>query len=273
LYASVPQLHPAAPVPPAAPVRRPLSWTGIVALAVSGVLVLLVAVQAYQIHRLGSALDRTRADLTSARSSLDGRLDAADRHAAAQFDSEHLATVALESVFRVRAGDFFGSAFAVGRPAPDGGTMLFTNFHVVEQVWDRGRREVQIEHADQLFEAVIVAGDKKLDVAQLRTTAKIPGLAVAAAEAKEGQPVLVAGAPEGLKDTVTTGVVSSFRDATSDHGRFIQFDAPINPGNSGGPVINARAEVIGIASAKFSASEGIGLAIPIAVACGKYAIC
>jgi putative serine protease PepD len=67
--------------------------------------------------------------------------------------------------------------------------------------------------------------------------------------------------------------VSAFRDANSDHGPYIQFDAPINPGNSGGPVINAAAPVIGIASAKFTDAEGIGLAIPIKVACEKYAVC
>jgi putative serine protease PepD len=280
VYGSVPP-HTAAPIsaspvpqPPLyAPPRRSLGWPGIVALALAGVLVVLVGLQAYQIQRLGSDLTRTRADLARLRADTNERLTAADDWTAAQFDSERLAGIALESVFRVRAGDYFGSAFAVGEPASDGGTNLFTNFHVVEQVWDRGERKVKLEHADQLFEATIVAGDKKLDVAQLHTTAKIDGLAVAEEAAKPGQPVLVAGAPQGLKDTVTTGIVSSFRDATSDHGPYIQFDAPINPGNSGGPVINARAEVIGIASAKFLESEGIGLAIPIGLACDKYPVC
>ena len=233
----------------------------------------MAGLQAYQIHRLGSRLDQARAEALAARTEASQRADAADKRLAGQFDSEHLAAVALASVFRVRAGDYFGTAFAVGKPASDGGTNLFTNFHVVEQVWNRGERKVQLEHADQLFEATIVAGDKKLDVAQLHTTAKIAGLTIAAAASKAGQPVLVAGSPQGLKDTVTTGVVSAFRDATSDHGPYIQFDAPINPGNSGGPVINAAAEVIGIASAKFVESEGIGLAIPIKVACDKYPVC
>jgi putative serine protease PepD len=261
------------PLPFAPPASRPRGWTGLIALVLAGLLVVLAAVQAFQIHRLGSDLDRARADLAAERSDTGRRLDAAEQRLAAGFDSERLAALALPSVFRVRAGDYFGSAFAVGKPAPDGGTNLFTNFHVVEQVWKRGERKVQLEHADLLFDATIVAGDKKLDVAQLHTTAKIDGLTTAPAASKAGQQVLVAGAPEGLKDTVTTGIVSSFREATSDHGPYIQFDAPINPGNSGGPVINARAEVIGIASAKFIESEGIGLAIPIAVACEKYPVC
>jgi len=53
----------------------------------------------------------------------------------------------------------------------------------------------------------------------------------------------------------------------------VQFDAPINPGNSGGPVINAQGEVVGIASAKVRNAEGIGLAIPISLACQLFPIC
>jgi putative serine protease PepD len=267
-----PQPFPGPQPTPSSPRRGP-SWPGIVALALVGLLLSLAVLQAYQIHRLGTQLGRAQSALAADRADESRRLSAIEQKLAGQFDGERLAAGSLPSVFRVRAGDFQGTAFAVGKPATDGGTNLFTNFHVVEQAWDRGERKVKLEHADQLFDATIVAGDKKLDVAQLHTTAKIDGLAVAPDPAKAGQPVLVVGAPQGLKDTVTTGIVSAFRDANSDHGPYIQFDAPINPGNSGGPVINAAAQVIGIASAKFTDAEGIGLAIPIKVACEKYAVC
>jgi putative serine protease PepD len=78
----------------------------------------------------------------------------------------------------------------------------------------------------------------------------------------------VVGAPLGLEDTVTTGVVSAYRQ--EDDGPTIQFDAPINPGNSGGPVVSADEEVLGLATAKAKDAEGIGLAIPIKTACDAF---
>ena len=80
------------------------------------------------------------------------------------------------------------------------------------------------------------------------------------------------GAPLGLEDTVTTGVISAFRPKDPD-GPTIQFDAPINPGNSGGPVVNSAKQVVGLATAKARDAEGIGLAIPIKTACDTFDVC
>jgi serine protease Do len=72
--------------------------------------------------------------------------------------------------------------------------------------------------------------------------------------------------PNGLKKTVTVGVVSavgrSFKADGRDYDDFIQTDASINPGNSGGPLLNIDGEVIGINSAIYAGGQGIGFAIP-----------
>ncbi|WP_319461010.1 trypsin-like peptidase domain-containing protein [Micromonospora sp. RTP1Z1] len=265
------------PVPAARPERR--RRLPVVALALAVVLALVAGVQAYQLHRLDdrlAATDRRLADAQGADGSrmddLEKRAEALEKQAGAAFNPEAVASAVLPSVFRVRAGQFTGTAFAIGKPAA-GGTTLLTNFHVVESVFDGGGRKVFLERTDQRFEATIVKVDKAKDLAQLRTTAKFSGLVAAATPVKSGQQIVVVGAPLGLQDSVTTGVVSAFRKDEGGSGPVIQFDAPINPGNSGGPVINGSKEVVGIATAKARDAEGIGLAVPIRTACDTFKLC
>ncbi|WP_435206038.1 trypsin-like peptidase domain-containing protein [Micromonospora sp. bgisy143] len=269
---------PGATPPPVRPTRR--RWPAVLATVLIVALAAVAGVQAYQLDRLGDRLAATDGRLAQAQDGdgarLDGlekRADALEKQAGAAFNPEAVATAVLPSVFRVRAGQFTGSAFAVGKPAAGGGTNLFTNFHVVEAVWEGGGREVFLERTDQRFPATIVKVDKTNDVAHLRTTGKFTGLVTAPTAVKSGQQIVVVGAPLGLEDSVTTGVVSALRAAQGGSGPAIQFDAPINPGNSGGPVINGSKQVVGIATAKARDAEGIGLAVPIKVACDGFKIC
>ncbi|MGQ5260028.1 trypsin-like peptidase domain-containing protein [Micromonospora sp. ZYX-F-536] len=268
----------AAPLPAAPPRRR--RWPVVLATLAVVVLAAVAGLQAYQLDRLGDRLADTDRRLAQAQDGdgtrLDGleqRTEALEKQAGAAFNPEAVASAVLPSVFRVRAGEFTGTAFAVGKPVAGGGTNLFTNFHVVEAVWDGGGRQVFLERTDQRFPATIVKVDKTNDVAQLRTTGKFTGLITASAVVKSGQQIVVVGAPLGLEDSVTTGVVSALRDAQGNSGPAIQFDAPINPGNSGGPVVNGSKQVVGIATAKARDAEGIGLAVPIKVACDGFKIC
>ncbi|GAA3740972.1 S1C family serine protease [Micromonospora maritima] len=252
----------------------------VVALVLAGVLAVVAGVQAYQIHRLDdrlAAADRRMAEAQGADARrLDGleqRAGSLEKQAGAAFNPEAVASAVLPSVFRVRAGQFTGTAFAVGKAPAGGGTTLLTNFHVVEAVFTAGERKVFLERTDQRFEATIVSTDKEKDLAQLRTTATFSGLVAARTPVKSGQQIVVVGAPLGLQDSVTTGVVSAFRKDEDGSGPVIQFDAPINPGNSGGPVINGSKEVVGIATAKARDAEGIGLAVPIKTACDRFKLC
>jgi putative serine protease PepD len=174
-------------------------------------------------------------------------------------------------VFRVRAGNFTGTAFSIGDKGDDGRANLFTNFHVVESVWDNGGRKVFLERGKDEVNATIVKIDRNKDLALLSTSKKIDGLTASTAAVKPGQQIVVVGAPLGLEDSVTTGVISAYRRQSD--GPSIQFDAPINPGNSGGPVVNSKQQVLGLATAKARDAEGIGLAIPIKTACDAFKVC
>lgn len=56
----------------------------------------------------------------------------------------------------------------------------------------------------------------------------------------EGESVFVIGHPEGLRFTLSTGIISRMSGST------IQMSAPVSPGNSGGPVFDDRGNLVGI---------------------------
>jgi len=85
---------------------------------------------------------------------------------------------------------------------------------------------------------------------------------------RTGNIVIAMGSPFGLSETVTQGIVSAHRQTLYVEGRrfddVIQTDASINKGNSGGPLIDIRAEVIGVNIAVYSTDStfsGVGFAI------------
>jgi len=248
-----------------------------------GLLVVLAGVVVYQAVRIERLTDRVAANEkvliesqsrdTARLDGLDGRAGELEKQLGGAFNPEAISSAALPSVFRVAAGDVSGTAFAVGKPASGGKTNLITNFHVVEDVYEGGGRQVFLERGDKRYPATIVAVNRSGDVAHLRTDTKVTGLVTAGGTVRSGQQIVVVGAPLGLTDSVTTGVVSAVRDLPDSDGPMIQFDAPINPGNSGGPVINSAKQVVGIATAKARDAEGIGLAVPIKVACDSFKIC
>jgi S1-C subfamily serine protease len=251
-----------------------------IAMLVAVALLILLGWQTYQVERLSRQvrdadrrLDQAQAADTARGEEVDRRVGALERQAGKTFNPEAISAAVLPSVFRVIAGPVSGTAFAVGKPASGGGTNLLTNWHVVEPVWESGQRKVFLERTGQRFAATVVKVDKAHDVAHLKVEAKFTGLAAAPAPAKSGQQIVVVGAPLGLEDSVTTGVVSAQRTLPDLAGPVIQFDAPINPGNSGGPVVNGAKQVVGIATAKRRDAEGIGLAVPIKTACDAFPIC
>lgn len=146
---------------------------------------------------------------------------------------------------------------------------VLTNYHVVADV-----DEIKVQLPDKRrFDAKIVGVDKKTDVAVLEMKGSIPDdlatVQLGDSDAlQDGDLVMAIGAPFGLTQTVTSGIISAKGRSDvgiSDYEDFLQTDAPINPGNSGGPLINMHGEVVGMNTAietNVGQFSGVGFAIP-----------
>ncbi len=147
---------------------------------------------------------------------------------------------------------------------------ILTNYHVVADV-----DKLNVRLADQRrFDAEIVGTDPRSDVAIIKIKGKVPDdlptVDLGDSDALQaGDLVIAVGAPFGLTQTVTQGIISATgREdvGISDYEDFLQTDAPINPGNSGGPLVNMRGQVIGMNSAiatNIGQFAGVGFAIPV----------
>ncbi len=161
-----------------------------------------------------------------------------------------------------------GSGFVVDKAGH-----IVTNYHVIE-----GADQIEVSFSNQdTLRATLVGSDPSTDIAVLRVEASSRSLTPLvlgnSGSVRVGDPVVAIGNPFGLARTATAGIVSAVQERTItapngypiDH--VIQTDAPINSGNSGGPLLNDRAQVIGvnsqIAPAQGSSGNvGIGFAVP-----------
>ncbi len=124
------------------------------------------------------------------------------------------------------------------------------------------------------YKARLVAADDSTDLAVIRISAPSSALKPLALgnsdDVEVGGPVVAIGSPFGLRETVTSGIVSALHRSIDSPNGFtisnsIQTDAPINHGNSGGPLLDASADVIGVNSqiqTESGGSDGVGFAIP-----------
>jgi putative serine protease PepD len=147
---------------------------------------------------------------------------------------------------------------------------IVTNEHVVD-----GASSVSVKFSDgSTYKATVVGTDTSTDLAVIHVNApasKLVPLTLAdSSKVAVGDGVVAIGNPFGLDDTVTSGIVSAInREITAPDNSpiegAIQTDAAINHGNSGGPLLNAKAQVIGITSqiqSDSGGSDGVGFAIP-----------
>ncbi|MGW2279913.1 S1C family serine protease [Streptomyces sp. NPDC001770] len=165
---------------------------------------------------------------------------------------------------------------------------ILTNNHVVAPAGSSGDITVTFSGGESAS-AEVVGTDSGYDLAVVKVSgvSGLRPLALGNSDNVEvGDPVVAIGAPYDLSNTVTSGIISAKQRPITSGGEAagstdvsyvdaLQTDAPINPGNSGGPLLDARAQVIGINSAIRAAdtgaaetgaqagSIGLGFAIPI----------
>jgi S1-C subfamily serine protease len=189
-------------------------------------------------------------------------LDAYSNAVSATVDAAGAAVVHLE-VRHHRAkepeGGGSGSGFFL---SPDG--YALTNSHVVHNA---SRLFGQLADGRRL-RADLVGEDPHTDLAVVRVSSDpLPHLRLADSDqVRPGQIAIALGSPMGFQQTVTAGIVSGLgRSLRTQSGRtidnIIQTDAALNPGNSGGPLVNTRAEVIGVNTAIIRPAQGICFAI------------
>jgi putative serine protease PepD len=170
---------------------------------------------------------------------------------------------------------------------------IVTNNHVASMAGDGATATIRVTLSDgRLFSASVVGTDPIMDIAVIKIEAA--GLSPIewgdSSSMVVGDEAIAIGAPLGLQNTVTDGVVSAVNRSisisdSSDGYNFqlpngestiskqpvvlpvIQTDASINPGNSGGALLNANGQLVGInvaiaSSGNSDGSIGVGFSIP-----------
>ncbi|MFJ6085462.1 S1C family serine protease [Streptomyces sp. NPDC092369] len=164
---------------------------------------------------------------------------------------------------------------------------IVTNNHVVADAIDGGKLTATFPNGKK-YDAEVVGHAQGYDVAVIKLKnppSDLKPLTLGDSDkVAVGDSTIAIGAPFGLSNTVTTGIISAKNrpvassDGTGSNASYmsaLQTDASINPGNSGGPLLDAQGNVIGINSAiqstgsgglggtSQSGSIGLGFAIPI----------
>ena len=173
---------------------------------------------------------------------------------------------AAPSLVSIMTTDGAGAGFFVSEQGH-----VITNLHVVN-----GASEIVVVSADgETFDAEILARDVGNDLALLeveigRADIEVPTFADVE-ELRVGEPVGALGAPYGLSNTLTVGIISALDRTRPSTGttheplrNLIQTDTALNPGNSGGMLVDAYGRLIGVPTQIESpdrGSSGIGFAV------------
>ncbi|TGL64624.1 PDZ domain-containing protein [Leptospira sarikeiensis] len=145
---------------------------------------------------------------------------------------------------------------------------ILTNDHVVRNF---DKFKVVFKNVKEPVSAKLIGTDPMIDVALLKVEANQDLQPIEIGDSsvvKVGDWAIAIGAPFGLEQSMTVGVISKVGRGGIDNSgvHYIQTDAAINQGNSGGPLLDINGRVVGINRMIVSPSGGsigLGFAIPI----------
>jgi putative serine protease PepD len=176
------------------------------------------------------------------------------------------AAKAAPSVVTVYVTGASGSGSGSGVVLSDDGYVL-TNNHVVS-LDGAGSSVVSVRTSDgTLYDATVVGTQPVYDLAVLKlqgASGLTPATFADSDQVQVGDLAVAIGAPLGLSDTVTDGIISAKGRAVATGSTegdatvidALQTDAAINPGNSGGALVDGAGEVVGINTAIASVASG-----------------
>jgi len=147
----------------------------------------------------------------------------------------------------------FGSGFFIAKD------LIATNYHVIREADSATVVLVGKKIENPIIGAVAI--DTLNDLAILKTSlTNATSLPVdTCGGVSAGDDVYAVGNPEGLRGTISSGIISAIR---GDGDAIYQITAPISKGSSGGPVISSNGKVIGISVGILSSGQNLNFAIP-----------
>ncbi|MEK7833793.1 MAG: trypsin-like peptidase domain-containing protein [Acidobacteriota bacterium] len=153
-----------------------------------------------------------------------------------------------------------GSGFIV---TPGGA--IVSNLHVVQGA---AMLRVKLPSGDVYKTSDLVDVDDTKDIAIIKIKGfKLPAVSLGDSDkAETGDSIVAISSPEGLVNSLTTGVISGVRRL--DTHRVFQITAPISRGSSGGALFNSNGEVIGVVTYLLKSGQNINFAVPINYARG-----
>lgn len=214
------------------------------------------------------------------------------------------AAVASPSVVTVNVSSSQSAGNGSGEFLTSDGYIL-TNTHVVTLDGESASVNIEVKTYDgKVYKARVIGTDPTNDLAVIKVDAPVEFTPIKFADSSKlnvGDNVVAIGAPLGLAQTVTKGIVSALNrtiqvanSAAPSNGSgndgfgglqffngtgasinlsVIQTDAAINPGNSGGALVDEKGQLVGVnvaianaGSSGQSGSIGVGFAIPSNIA-------